>query len=103
MWSGFRETAYVKRVVGLPGDTVAISDGKLYINGEAQDEPYVNTDYINGTFETTVPEETVFVMGDNRNDSLDSRFPTVGPIPYDSVVGHAMAVIWPLGEIQSID
>jgi len=97
------KAAYVKRIVGLPGDTVAIEDGRLYINGEAQDEPYINTDHINGTYESVVPDEHIFVMGDNRNDSLDSRFPSVGPIPYDSVVGHALAVIWPLGEIQGID
>lgn len=97
------KAAYVKRIVGLAGDTVAVKDGKLYINGAAQEEPYILDPYINGEIESVVPEGHIFVMGDNRNNSLDSRFAAVGPIPYDEVVGHATSVIWPISAWRGID
>ena len=97
------DMAYVKRVVGLPGDTIEVKDGSLYVNGERQDEPYINTDYINSEYPpATVPKNSYFVMGDNRNNSMDSRNPNVGPIPLDSIIGHAMFVIFPLDQISSL-
>lgn len=86
--------AVIKRVIGLPGETVEIRDGKTYINGQLLDESAYWNDYIYGDMEAvTVPEDSVFVMGDNRNVSLDSRME--GPVPYYRIIGRAVFVIWP--------
>lgn len=92
---------YVKRVIGLPGETVEVRDGTVYINGEALDEEYISTQPYADMEPVVVPEDTVFVMGDNRANSMDSRI--VGPIRHDQIVGHAMAVIFPFNEIRSLD
>lgn len=85
---------FVKRVVGLPGDTVAIRGGYLYVNGEKVDEKFLHermdTDY--GPY--TVPEGRYLLMGDNRNNSNDSRNPKVGPVTRDMIVGKVEGVIW---------
>ena len=92
---------YVKRVVGLPGDTVAVHDGALYVNGEKWDEPYINTDYIDYELdEETVPENCYFVLGDNRNESQDSA--DLGPVTRDELIGHALCIVWPIGRIGGI-
>lgn len=85
---------FVKRVIGLPGDTVVIEDGVVKVNGEALEEPYVvfEDGRSNGPFE--VPEGSLFVLGDNRPNSSDSRF-GLGYIQLDHVVGRAVVVIWP--------
>jgi signal peptidase I len=93
--------SFVKRVIGLPGDKLKVADGVLYIN----DTP--NYDYFSGHHkenlaEMTVPENSVMVMGDNRNESRDSREPTVGPIPYDKILGRAEFVIWPVDKIHGL-
>ncbi len=93
---------YVKRVIGLPGDTIEVSDSVLYINGEAYPENYINPEEYIDFPQTIVPEGHVFVMGDNRGHSLDSRALNVGAIPHDAIIGHAMFVIWPLDNIHSI-
>lgn len=86
--------AVIKRVIGLPGETVEISHGKTYINGVELDESAYWNDYILGDMSpVTVPENSVFVMGDNRNVSLDSRME--GPVPYYRIIGRAVFVIWP--------
>lgn len=87
----------VKRVIALPGETVSVQDGAVYINGEKLDESAYWDDYIlDGIWPFTVPEGSIFVMGDNRNRSKDSRnLLEVGPIPYYRIVGRALAVIWP--------
>lgn len=99
-----REGAYIKRVVGLPGDTIEIrNDGHLYINGEQQEEPYILEQFIIPGYDPyVVPDDCYFVMGDNRNDSMDSRSENVGPIPKDEVIGHALFVIWPLNQFKKI-
>lgn len=88
----------IKRVVGLPGDTIEAIDGKLVRNGVPLDEAYLTsgsrTDHLE---RTVVPEGHVFVMGDNRMNSRDSRF--IGPIAVDQVVGKAFLRIWPPGRI----
>lgn len=86
----------IKRVVGLPGDTVEGRDGIVYINGAPLDEPYLNEGTITSPFAmVVVPEDQLFVMGDNRGNSRDSRF--FGTIDGELVVGRAVLVVWPLG------
>lgn len=89
------DTLYVKRVIGLPGDTVEIKNGITYVNGEALSEPYLREpqegEY--GPFE--VPEEAVFVMGDNRNNSNDARFWNTKYVPYENIQGKAYLIYWP--------
>ena len=102
----FGKTSYIKRVIGLPGEHIQIKDGKVYINGEELDEPYLVDDVVteaeNGQFiDIIVPENTVFVMGDNRSHSADSR--RFGCIPYEKIEGKVVLRFWPLnafGKVQ---
>jgi len=83
---------YIKRIIGLPGDEVFISDNQVKVNGEVLDEPYIAAP---PRYESqwTVPEGSLFVLGDNRNNSSDSH--TWGPVPLENVVGKAVFVYWP--------
>lgn len=91
----------IKRVVALEGDTVEVVDGHLEVNGEAPEESYLAVGEDMGDFgPETVPAGHVFVMGDNRNSSLDSR--TFGPIPVDEIIGEAFLRIWPLDRLGSL-
>src|SRR5215208_5751898 len=85
----------IKRVVGIPGDTVAEKNGTLYVNGKPQEEPYTNKNLpdSNPFAQTTIPEDHVFVMGDNRANSADSRF--FGPLPEKNIEGEAFLRFWP--------
>ncbi len=94
------DTDLVKRVVGLPGESVRASGGVVFVDDHALTEPYVSPD-CQGTTDfgpTTVPAGDVFVMGDNRCDSLDSR--SCGPIGECTVVGRAFVIVWPLPRIH---
>lgn len=85
---------FIKRVIGLPGETVEGRAGQIYIDGRPLSEPYLTGVPSIGDFaEVTVPEGHLWVMGDNRGGSSDSRF--FGPIPESSVVGRAVARVWP--------
>jgi signal peptidase I len=90
---------FIKRVVGLPGDTITCRGGKVFRNGAPVDEPYLDpgTQTENCARTTTVPPGELFVMGDNRGNSQDSR--AFGPIDRDDVVGRAFVRIWPLNHI----
>ncbi|OIO87851.1 MAG: signal peptidase I [Anaerolineae bacterium CG2_30_58_95] len=83
----------IKRVIGLPGEEVVVSDGKVYVNGAALEEPYIASSPAYTT-KWSVPEGYLFVLGDNRNDSADSH--TWGLLPLDNVVGKAVLVYWPI-------
>jgi signal peptidase I len=86
----------VKRVVAVGGQSVGIEDGYLTVNGTVIDEPWVDEAALDSTYfgPVVVPAGTVFVMGDNRKDSIDSRM--LGPVPDDQVVGIVRARAWPL-------
>lgn len=84
---------FIKRVIGVPGDTVQGKGGFVYVNGQRLDEPYL-TQTTRPFPATTVPAGKLFVMGDNRANSLDSRF-GLGFVPISKVVGKAFIVIWP--------
>ena len=88
----------IKRVVALEGETVESRDGRLFVNGEPLDEPYLAPNVqTNGVEATTVPPGHVFVMGDNRTDSRDSRF--FGPLPEELIIGRAFVKVWPLLDV----
>lgn len=85
---------FIKRVVAVAGDKVSVHDGILYLNGAAQGEPYVKESPMRGELgEVTVSAECVYVMGDNRNDSSDSR--VFGEVSQERIVGVAFAIYWP--------
>ena len=91
---------FIKRVIALPGETWEIREGVTYVNGTKIDEPWVNAaDPDTRSFgPETVPDGMLFVMGDNRNHSGDSRFQPpggLGYIPIDKVIGQAFVIIWP--------
>jgi signal peptidase I len=83
---------YIKRVIGLPGDRVRIINGEVYVNGERIEEPYIAA-APRYQSEWSVPENALFVLGDNRNNSSDSH--NWGPVPLDYVIGRALFVYWP--------
>ena len=92
----------IKRVVGVAGDEIQVQGGVLYVNGEAQDEPYLNdADLSRGFYgPTVVPEGHIFVMGDNRANSADSRI--FGPLPLENLKGEAFVRFWPIDKIGDL-
>jgi signal peptidase I len=84
----------IKRVIGLPGETVEVKDNRVVINGTPLDEPYLVDVFMPDEPPITISADQVFVMGDNRNASFDSR--RFGPIPLDDLVGEAFVTIWPI-------
>ncbi len=100
---------YIKRVIGLPGEKVRIGDeGTIFINDEALEEDYgyetIMPDRIGRAADTiTLGEDEYFVMGDNRNNSKDSRFESVGNISKDELIGKAVLRMWPLSKFGTID
>jgi signal peptidase I len=89
----------IKRVVALPGETVEARDGHILVNGNLLREPYLHSGVITSTFEPRkVPPHQIWVMGDNRGNSKDSRF--FGPINQDLLVGRAFVRVWPLGSFH---
>ena len=89
----------VKRIVGLPGDTIYITGGKVYINGQAQEEPYTRDGYTGSEMsEVTVPEGYIFALGDNRQHSTDSRAPEVGFIDINRIRGKVVFRLFPISD-----
>ena len=100
---------YIKRVIGMPGDTLELKQGVLYINGKKIEQPFINTEALQKqtvfiddftlqslTGETKIPEGKYFVMGDNRGVSRDSRM--IGLIDRKSIEGKAVFTIWPMNQ-----
>lgn len=104
------EKDYIKRVIGLPGETIEVKDDALFINGKKHDEPYlseIKADYHGNGMSYTVdfgpvevPQGHIFVLGDNRPNSEDSR--ELGPIPLEMVVGRGELVFWPPPHIRML-
>ena len=106
-----KDIAYIKRIIGTPGDTLEIKkEGEeffVYINGKKEDEPYIfsKTEWINCRDDMycgplTIPEDSYFMMGDNRGNSQDSRF--WGLLPKKNIIGHAIFKFWPINRIGLI-
>ncbi len=94
------EQEYIKRIIGLSGDQVSISDGVVSVNGEVMNEPYIAAPprYV-GSWD--VPDGNVFVLGDNRNNSSDSH--NWGPLQIENIIGKAVFIYWPLTEFGGVE
>jgi signal peptidase I len=97
---------FIKRVVAVPGDRLFLKDGRVYIDGKRQDEPFVdpefdpNCDKCNLPRAITIPPDHFFMMGDNRDESEDSRY--WGPVPKKWIIGNAFATYWPPKKIGTL-
>jgi signal peptidase I len=92
---------YIKRVMGVAGQTIGVHEGKLYRDGKVVDEPYIKEQVmVRDSPDVKVPPGDVFVMGDNRNDSGDSR--VFGPVAISSLLGKAFVIYWPLTRIGGL-
>lgn len=102
-----RTENFVKRVIGLPGDTIEVTGGVLSVNGVVYEEPYLSPERTTrfhkaaNTFSITLGEDEYFVMGDNRDNSNDSR--SVGVIKGDMFVGKVRTILWPLNRIEMVE
>ncbi|MEI3048193.1 MAG: signal peptidase I [Roseburia inulinivorans] len=98
---------YVKRVIGLPGDTIDIEDGKIYINGSAEplQEDYLKEEWTvaTGPYTFEVPEGSYFMMGDNRNDSWDARYWSNTYVTKDKILGKALFTYWPFAHFGKLE
>ena len=93
----------VKRVIGIGGDKVKIKDSKVYVNGKKLNEPYIHNEVTSGDVDTVVPENCVFVLGDNREISLDSRYKEVGFINKSDILGKVFVRLYPFNKIGLLD
>ncbi len=96
---------FIKRVVGMPGETIEISGEEVVVDGRPLAEPYLTAEAKTCNREfgpVTVPDDALFVMGDNRCNSADSRY-GLGFVPVDKVIGHAFVVIWPPSSLGGLD
>lgn len=95
-----RDSSYVKRVIGQPGDIIEFSDGALFLNGRPLSEPYVSSETDDMT--VTLGPDEYFVLGDNRTESYDSRAEDMGSIRRDQFLGRARWILWPIGRFGPV-
>jgi len=98
-----KEKDLIKRVIAIPGDHLVIKDSKVYINGEVQDEPYIHNEYTSGDIDIVIPDNDVFVMGDNRENSRDSRSSDVGLVNKSDIIGEVMIRLFPFNKIGTVN
>lgn len=92
---------FIKRVIATEGDTVEILNGQVIVNDQILSEPYILQKTEDNYHKVTIPAGRIFVLGDNRNNSEDSRFPHVGLVPLELIQGKAMLEIWPLDKMRT--
>ena len=99
-----KKTNYIKRIIGLPGETVEIIDGKVYIDGSTEplDDSFLTVTPIGNFGPFEVPEDCYFMLGDNRNNSKDSRFWTNKYVRFDQIIGKAIFRYWPLNSMKGL-
>lgn len=93
---------FIKRVIAVGGDTIEIKDGHVFVNDVLLNEDYISEKTRTEYPKQTVPEGTIFVCGDNRRNSLDSRFPDVGFVPLELVKGKAALIFWPVDDFAAL-
>jgi signal peptidase I len=93
----------IKRVIGSEGDHITISDGRVYVNDVPLKEKYIKGSWTSGNMDLTVPQDAVFVLGDNRGNSMDSRSEAVGFVDENRIRGRVLIRILPLSRFGSID
>lgn len=102
------DTYYIKRVIAMPGEKIQIIEGQIYINGEYLQEDY-GTETINdfrfgiAKEEIVLEKDEYFLIGDNRNNSTDSRDESIGPVKRDAIIGRAWVRIWPLSKFEVLE
>ncbi len=92
----------IRRVIGLPGDEIEIRDGNVFRNGEKLEEDYITGNTEGEAGPVTIPEDEVFVLGDNREESIDSRDPRVGSLKLKAIRGYCAITVWPLEKIGKV-
>jgi signal peptidase I len=93
--------AFIKRVIGLPGETVQVRDGQVWVNGQVLQESYIAAEPTYMWGPVVVPDNSYLVLGDNRNNSLDSH--SWGYVPRDTIIGRAALRFWPPGRLGTVN
>ena len=103
-----KDKDFIKRIIGVTGDSVSVSEGHVYLNGKMLEEDYLPTNYVTngGSFlsegsQVNIPENSYFVLGDNRSNSSDSR--EWGFVPQDMIIGKSFFVYWPLNRLRTVE